>query len=176
MTIRTIRPLTARFIKAMLFDSQLSPAMRVDFGVTDDNHHRAWQMAIRCGAGEQAVEAALGSGPKIAELIALFAPAWSHLEWHTSWDDLSADVLKDFRAPDDGEARLTAAAPALLAALQQCRAALWHLADAAGDVEEWNEGGFAYDASAAARQAVEKATGDPEPSLPRHRADAASDN
>jgi hypothetical protein len=57
------------------------------------------------------------------------------------------------------DARLIAAAPCLLEALRVAHAALRKLSDEAGDVDEWNEGGFGYEASHGAFEAIQKATG-----------------
>ncbi len=54
--------------------------------------------------------------------------------------------------------KLIAAAPDLLVALQKTLFAMRTIADNAGDVPEWNEGGQAYEASNLARAAITKAT------------------
>ena len=57
-------------------------------------------------------------------------------------------------------ARLIAAAPDLLAACEAAKDALRALADKAGDVAEWNRGGYAYEAAKRLRGAVAKAKGE----------------
>jgi hypothetical protein len=56
-------------------------------------------------------------------------------------------------------AHILAAAPDLLAAAEQARAAFFMLADTAGDVPEWNKGGIAYEASRKIITAIVKAKG-----------------
>ena len=58
------------------------------------------------------------------------------------------------------DARLIAAAPALLAACYQALGAMRDLAEQAGDVPEWNTGGDAYEACNALCAAIAKATGE----------------
>lgn len=53
---------------------------------------------------------------------------------------------------------LLAAAPELLAIAQRLEDVLWRLADRAGDVMEWNEGGIAYEATETLRATIKLAT------------------
>ncbi len=65
------------------------------------------------------------------------------------------------QAVNIANARLIAAAPELLAALKTALAAMADLADAAGDSEEWNEGGYAHEACNQARAAIARAAAQP---------------
>jgi len=61
------------------------------------------------------------------------------------------------REEQEANARLIAAAPDLLAALLACVDSMHLLAEDAGDVDEWNMGGHAYEAINFARAAIARA-------------------
>ena len=60
---------------------------------------------------------------------------------------------------DEANAHLIAAAPAMYEALRQVKTALFTLADNAGDVPEWNEGGELYELSHTVKAALAQAEG-----------------
>ena len=60
---------------------------------------------------------------------------------------------------NEADARLFAAAPAMYEALLQASEALADLADNAGDVPEWNDGGHAREAARSIKQALAQAEG-----------------
>lgn len=72
-----------------------------------------------------------------------------------------AQILTQGLTPEEIEAHanLITAAPELLKALKFVQEAMHGLAHSADDVPEWNEGGTAFEASAAVAAAIAKAEG-----------------
>ena len=71
-----------------------------------------------------------------------------------------ADVQEVGRLGEsEANAALIAAAPELLAACMAAQLALAEMARSAGDVTEWNEGGYAYEAAHKLRAAISLAEG-----------------
>ena len=64
-----IRPLATDCYDALMMDMPLRPAMVVDFGIDDNNHHSALQRAVRAGATVQELDNALGDGPALTALV-----------------------------------------------------------------------------------------------------------
>ena len=61
--------------------------------------------------------------------------------------------------PVEANAHLIAAAPAMYEALQMVSTILYDIADSAGDVAEWNEGGQMYELSRVVKTALSQAEG-----------------
>ena len=97
-----MRPLAPKMLDALLMDAPLSPALRIDFGVDSMDHHRALQQAARDGATAEELDAALGSGPRLAALIRHRAPQWDHLNWVTAWDDMGPPPEEEVSGPRGG--------------------------------------------------------------------------
>jgi hypothetical protein len=85
-----IRDTTVELLNSVLGDERLSPAARLDFGISSIEHFQALAHVIRSGTVEAAqLDAVLGNGPAISKLVAE-SPDNPHqgLEFKTVWDDV----------------------------------------------------------------------------------------
>lgn len=106
----SVRPVTMNLVEHLLLDMPLTPAETVDFGVDTQHHYRVLQIIVQdaCygwsdiedeeGYGLLLLElhrviseldAALGNGEKLNELIKTYVPEYGGLvHFHTTWDEL----------------------------------------------------------------------------------------
>ena len=87
-----------------------------------------------------------------------------------AWSPITVGILAVFLSP------VYAKAPSLLRVCRHARAAMRRLASRAGDVAEWNEGGYAYRASQRLKRILERIgqSGTPAPSSASRRRRPAS--
>ena len=96
-----MRQLAERMFVTLMMDTQISPAMGIDFGIDTPDHYRALQVAVRSGATVEVLDRALGSGPELTKMIQLWAPEFEHLKWKTAYDLLTEEMLDGIHTSDD---------------------------------------------------------------------------
>ena len=69
-----VRPVAQNCYDSLMMDVWPRPAAVVDFGLDSPQHYAALQRAIRAGATVEELDAALGSGKRIAALVAKYVP------------------------------------------------------------------------------------------------------
>jgi hypothetical protein len=104
-----IRPLTQQLIHSAIFDTWPGNAAVLDFGIDSDRHLGALHHAIRHGeVSPQELDAAMGSGAKLTEIVRRGKNPYCDVTFKTSWDLMSLEsvapkaTLSDFfRGPVD---------------------------------------------------------------------------
>ena len=84
----SVRPTTRTLVTSILMDSWPSHAAVCDFGIDSQKHYEALYYPIReAEIMPSALDAALGDGPKLTELVRESANnPHKDVEFHTSWD------------------------------------------------------------------------------------------
>ena len=90
MTPPRIRQEVEDLVIRLLLGSGLTPVLRTTFGITSDDHSRAFRDAIdeavetrRMGLVLVALNQALGDGVKLTAFVRPYAPHWSGMVFHT---------------------------------------------------------------------------------------------
>jgi hypothetical protein len=84
----SVRPVTRNLVTSILMDAWPNHAAIVDFGIDSQKHYEALYYPIRqAEIMPNALDAALGDGPKLTELTRESASnPHKDVEFHTSWD------------------------------------------------------------------------------------------
>jgi hypothetical protein len=86
---RPVRPLTEQLIDAVLLDAWPGKAAIVDFGIDSTEHLGALQYAIKFGeVTPQELDAAMGNGAKLTEIVQRGENPYRDVTFHTSWDKM----------------------------------------------------------------------------------------
>jgi hypothetical protein len=84
-----LRPVTVSLIESIFQGMEPTPAAIVDFGIDSPAHYAALSDAVLSGQIEAAqLDAALGHGRKLTELVNSVDGNPFHVEFHTSWDKI----------------------------------------------------------------------------------------
>jgi hypothetical protein len=81
------RKLTKDLFDALMLDSPLRPAMIIDFGIIENGsgQHSILQSAVRAGATVEELDAVIGDGRAISNLVKKYTDI--DIEFKTYWDD-----------------------------------------------------------------------------------------
>lgn len=91
-----VRPLTDDLINAALLDVWPKVPTIVDFGIDSDRHLGALQYAIKYGeVTAQELDAAMGDGAKLTEIIQRGDNPYRDVTFRTSWDEMRLDQAED---------------------------------------------------------------------------------
>ena len=86
---RPVRPLTEQLITAVLLDIWPGNAAIIDFGIDSDRHLGALQFAVKFGeVTPQELDAAMGNGAKLTEIVQRGENPYRDVVFKTSWDKL----------------------------------------------------------------------------------------
>ncbi len=85
-----VRPVAQNCYDSLMLDIWPRPAAVVDFGLDSPQHYAALQRAIKAGATVEELDAALGSGKRIAALVAKYVPGEETI-FATSYDGFEGD-------------------------------------------------------------------------------------